>query len=665
MVAATISFALFFLSAVALLGTGALVARTVAVRRDERFLWMSVCAGLQLGLLPQLLSAFHALNRPTWLGAQMALLVATALIVRFMPRSKLRLLSTNPRPALRQPPVMQMATALAAMFVGVALAASFYRLTTRPVHAFDDLMYHGSRVLYAIQEQTIFFAPTHNERQTAFGWMGELPFLWALLFTRHELFARVVEWCCFPLTCVGMALTAARLGLPRVAQWGTVALWCATPVVFRFSPHMKPDLWMAFWTLAMFWGIIAAVRQPRAAGVRCLVLAGLALGLATGVRHISLAMLPGAALVALLVCPPRASRQASRQALRRFAASTSFVLALIIGAGASGLYSVMVLNTLQLGGPIGSPGFVAFHSSPFIPLKPIVHAGRLLFELAELPVMPVGAEALEQAQAALAHKLTLDHPLPWEVGRVQEKIFQIAVPHRALRLGLGGMLWLVVGFVILIAATRARGRRGRLRLASAATAFVSLSGLAGIVFQLAWRSGNMTRYLVGPFVAVPIMAFWAVRNRPRWMLVLLAVALLQGGALVAGDIFANRWPMPEERPWVDQVKAVDAALPPDARLLLFCHQDCADYLLFGPSTGLRRQVIPWGNAAITTATLAHMVIESDVDYAFFESTTRVSRHWDPEFVVSPAAEWFRETAGWQQVPVDGVTTGALFRRAQR
>ncbi len=659
--AAPISFALFFLSAVAMLGTGALVARAVAVRRDERFLWMAVCAGLQLGLLPQVLSAFHALTRPTWLGAQVALLVATALIVRLVPRSRMHCFSTVSSPAMRQPPMMQMATALAAMFVGVALAASFYRLATRPVHAFDDLMYHGSRVLYAIQEQTIFFAPTHNERQTAFGWMGELPFLWALLFTRHELFARVVEWCCFPLSCVGMALAAARLGLPRVARWGTVALWCATPVVFRFSPHMKPDLWMAFWTLAMFWGIIAAVRQPRAAGVRCLVLAGLALGLATGVRHISLAMLPGAALMALLVCPPRASGQA----LRRFAASASFVLALLLGAGASGLYSVMVLNTLRFGGPIGSPGFVAFHSSPFIPAKPIIHSGRLLFELAEPPVMPLGAGALERAEAALAHNLTLDRPLPWEVGRVQERIFQIAVPHRALRLGLAGMLWLIVGLGILIAATRAPGRRGRLRLATVATAFVSLSGLAGIVFQLAWRSGNMTRYLVGPFVAAPLMAFWAVRSRPRLMLALLAVALLQGGVLVAGDIFANRWPMPEKRPWVDQVKAVDAALPPDARLLLFCHQDCADYLLFGPSTGLHRQVIPWGNADITTATLAHKVIERGVDYAFFESTTRVSRHWDPEFVVSPAAEWFRETAGWQQVPVDGVTTGALFRRAQR
>ena len=650
---------LFALSAALLMLSCHAVAALLARRPDERFWWMAVAAGLQLALLAQGLSLFSALAPAAWLAAQV---VVTAPLLAWAWRAGTRV---RPRPGA--PPRAGRPAALAlragawllAGFVAFAWAASLYRLASRPVAGFDDLMYHGSRVLYALQERTIFLAPTHNERQTAFGWGGELWFLWPMLLTRAELPSRVILWLALPLSCAGVWFTAARMGLAPALRMTAVALWCATPVAFRCSLQMKPDLWMALWALAAFWGLAATVRHPRSSGLRHVILAGLALGLAVGIRQIALAFIPVAAVAALLVAP----RPGRWPLLRRLAAPAVLCVAALAGCVASGAVAVAAFNSARLGGPMGSPGFVGFHSAPFIPAKPLVHTGRLVFELAELPVVPVGADALQRAGNAAASAMGVDRPLPWEQGRIQRKVFEVAVPRRALRLGLGGALWVPLALIAVGAGVRARTRRPQ--LAAAALALTSAGTMAAIVLKLAWRAGAMTRYLVAPFAAVPVLAAWAVRAHPRTALALMLLTLLQGGALVAGDIVAARWPEPEKRPWVDQTRAFSAAMPPDATVLLFANQDCADYLLFGPEHGLTRRVVPWGNRPVTPAALARAVILHDADWAVFDDSAGLGRHWDPPFVVAPAVEWFRTHPEWHAVPADGVTSGLLFARARR
>lgn len=651
---------LFALSAALLLLSCHAVAVVFARRPDERFWWFAVSAGLQLGVVAQVLSLPGALNPAAWLAAQMV--VSAPLLLWAWLTGK----RDRPRPVPASPahpgkraalPLRAGAWVLAA-FLAAAWAASLYRLASRPVAGFDDLMYHGSRVLYALQEQTIFFAPTHNERHTAFGWGSELWFLWPMLLMHAELPSRVVLWLALPLSCAGVWMTAARLRLSPPLRMAAVALWCATPVVFRCSLQMKPDLWMGLWALAAFWGLAATVRHPRSSGLRHLVLAGLALGLAVGIRQIALAFIPVAAVAAMLAAP----RPGPGCFLRRLAAPAVLCVAALAGCFASGSVAVAVFNSARLGGPMGSPGFVRFHSAPFIPAKPMVHTGRLVFELAELPVVPVGAAALERAGNAAARMMGVDRPLPWEHGRIQRKVFEVAVPRRALRLGLGGLLWVPLAVVALGVACRARTRRPQ--VAVAAIALMSAGTMAAIVLKLAWRAGAMTRYLVAPFAAVPVLAAWAVRNHPRTALALMLLTLVQGGALVAGDIVAGRWPEPEERPWVDQTRAFSAAMPADAAVLLFANQDSADYLLFGPEHGLARRVVPWGNRPLSPAALARAVIRHDVEWVVFDDATEVGRHWDPAFVVTPAVEWFRANPEWRAVADDGLTSGLLFTRAR-
>lgn len=76
-------------------------------------------------------------------------------------------------------------------------------------------------------------------------------------------------------------------------------------------------------------------------------------------------------------------------------------------------------------------------------------------------------------------------------------------------------------------------------------------------------------------------------------------------------------------------------------------------------------MVPWGNRPVTPAALARAVILHDADWAVFDDSAGLGRHWDPPFVVAPAVEWFRTHPEWHAVPADGVTSGLLFARARR
>src|SRR6185295_252421 len=84
------------------------------------------------------------------------------------------------------------ATALI-LIIGMLALSAITQIAT-PIHTGDEKMYHASRVIYWIQNQSVFPFATHNDRQNITPFGSELFFLWPVLLTKTELIGRFVFW---------------------------------------------------------------------------------------------------------------------------------------------------------------------------------------------------------------------------------------------------------------------------------------------------------------------------------------------------------------------------------------------------------------------------------------------------------------------------------------
>src|SRR5205823_10697251 len=88
--------------------------------------------------------------------------------------------------------------------VAIFISLSLINQIMAPISGFDERMYHASRVLYWISNHSIFPYMTHNDRQVMIPFGAELLFLWPVLFTKSELFGRVIFWLAYPFSTIGL-----------------------------------------------------------------------------------------------------------------------------------------------------------------------------------------------------------------------------------------------------------------------------------------------------------------------------------------------------------------------------------------------------------------------------------------------------------------------------
>jgi hypothetical protein len=230
---------IFALSALLLIWTSLLIARSISPAAAERF-WIFVAAiCLQLGAITTLSSVFSQLNRTFWLASQILLF---AVVIYFGRR-----LHTSPR--VSEGPIPPTSLALLICSVTLIALSGISQIAT-PIHIGDEKMYHASRVIYWIQHQSTFPYETHNDRQTVFTFGSELFFLWPVLLTRSELIGRMVFWLGFPCAAVGQYFLLRVMKLNRSLALIGVLILISTPIVNRSSVGLKPEMWTVVALLA-------------------------------------------------------------------------------------------------------------------------------------------------------------------------------------------------------------------------------------------------------------------------------------------------------------------------------------------------------------------------------------------------------------------------------
>ena len=626
---------LFALSALLSLIPAYVAARRMASAADDR-VWITAAAvSLELGLIANVLSAFHALEPAAWLVVQ-ALIAAGAV---HWARVKPALPAT---PAPLRPGWFWLAAIGGVVCIGGALMA----LT--PIFQGDEKMYHASRVLYWIQNRSVFPYITHNDRQVAFSYQGELFFFWPVLFTRMEAVGRMVFWLMSPLTAAGLYMLLARAGASRMLAGAVTFLFVSTPLVLTQESILKPELWTAFYSLGAAYWLLRAISDGDDRGRRTLW-AGVFLALAVSTKFAALFLAPVCLLAALLL-PDRGRR---------------FVLGFVSAALLSGLLILFVFNVRNFGNPLGSQGLRGVVTAEFSAEQFRVHLARSVFMLLEPPALPFG---MDQRLNPIAQKLNeasgATRALPMETpGRQWPGAYRYALRRTAHEFGFTGTVAFVIQLGGGLGLLYDLARRGKQAFNAANVLMaMALSGFFGTVLITRWMfDSDLPQRFLLPSLALTLAAGAARfggRWGERWVRVFAAAVLLASVPAAAQAALLLRQRMlssvPEasiERPFGEVVPV----LPQRSRLLLFCGQNVPDYPLFGAGSGYDRYVLPWGKGAFDAARQHSLIEQQRLTHILIAVTLphfdHLDYHWDPPQPIEPILRYLDSSSQFQAITV--------------
>ena len=465
-------------------------------------------------------------------------------------------------------------------------------------------------------------------------------------------------WLAFPLTAWGMLAVCRRLGIGPRTRWIAPALWCATPLVFRIACGQKTDLWMSLWVVGAFWAMARALgEKERPAQWGLWAACGVFCGLAASVRLLTAPLVASVLVIAL------ARRGAGcRHRLVKAATTLCGMAAVVV---LSGLGAHLLVNKAREGGFTGSDALRGHVSVRVPPARLLTHLGRLQFDLVDFPVAPPGARMLEWALVHASRSLGLERVLPHEGGDWPGR-YEYFLPRRAIRLGIGGVLWTPLLAAVALAwflRRRPRGAEtaGRIPALAAITAASTAVAIA-IAATLVWQQGFMLRFFIAAYAAVPLLAAGLCGGGIRRDAGLTAVIALQACVLLWGDVALGRNLLEGDRLVTSQFDAADRTLPADARVLLIAGQDARDYRIYAPDSGFSRQVCSAGSCP-TVAAFTSSLSAAPPDFVLFQGTTPLSQLDGHPYDPSPLLRHLDSSGKWTSETLAGTHGQVLYRRS--
>lgn len=603
------------LSVAMLIGSGAAVARALGRSGIDRC-WLFVAAApVHIGLASIATSLVGRYQALPFLTVQAALLAAALLWTR----------RRSPAPAAPPDPLFPPSltrdwmclACLATALLLLGLSAATQALT--PISGGDELMYHAPRIAHWMQNRSIFFYQTANDRQTVFPFGAELFAAWPLLFVKLELLARMFFWIAFPLAAAGVFAVCRTLGGSLRTSSAAAMLFVATPAVSFHAASLKSDAWLPLFMLGI---VHHAVRpsHPDARPGRPFLAAGFFAALATNIKTTALPLLGVLAVLALF-------RGGVRGTGRRW---SGLAAGFILAAASTGLGSLFLSNVVHYGNPLG-PSYLSKLVQPqFGPRQTYTHAVRIPFVLAEMPeAMPDGLRAwIERRGIALCRLLDADHPLQWEAPTGWPGRFAYSLPTVAWTYSLGGMIWLPALLAGLAIGAREFQRTWpRPELGPIAiTAALGAAALGAVVFGVRWMGSGPNRFWLGAYaISVPLAAAFAGRwsARSAWAAAAAGLGLVWAAypalnrEVRAVETAVIAPPTQESRDGV--FNEITPRLEPGARILLVGSMNAREYGLFNPRGGYTNRVHPWGTAMFSPERLesvirAHGITDVVIEY---------------------------------------------------
>jgi hypothetical protein len=619
---------LFAISVALALYSAHTLARRFA-KDDAEIFWLTF-AGVasQLGSIPLLLSLFQALTPGAFLVLQVLL---AAVVFWFRPR-------TAPAPA---PPTdfSRLEALLLCALLGVLALSLLQQILVSRIDG-DARIYHASRTIYWLQHQSLLPWITHNDRQVMFSFGAELFFFWPVLFTRADLIGFVMSWISLPLAAAGVYLATRQFRLSRSVALAAALFFTCTPRVLEQAHNMKPETWVAAYSLGcLFWLLRARASDDSAP--RSYFLAAFFAILATNAKFYAA---PALVLALLFASVPLGWRR-PRAALA--GAAAAFLL--------SGLVVPVFFNFSHFRHPFGSATFRARHASDLSLNQSRVHLIRLPILLFDLPWNPSCAlrDSLWQHGEQLL-EISGAGVLPGEDLAPEHRLFRFQTFEYGVGYSLGGLLLLPLIVTSLLYAAR---RRDPEVLTAALLASVSLFS---VVLLIRWTSffDAPSRFIQPAYaLSVPLGACLIARLRSPRARILIATLLLAAVAIVPAGGLALR----ALRAFHDKSDPEAASnrsnwsnaiphLSPGSRILVFARASAADYDLFLPKLGYPNYVVSWGKEDFNPDRLQQLVRDHRISHVLIQNEISLRLIWDPPLSTQEVVRWLSSRSDYAEIP---------------
>lgn len=298
-------------------------------------------------LVGEISNSFFQLNNPwVWLELHLLLALAACLAWWLSGRPSLRAPWLGPngkvfpdelRGSLRTWPELW------TLGLGVALAFAFslVLIWIVPPNNNDSLATHMSRVGYWLQRGSFFPWPTQRVWQVTYPVDMQLQMYWTVLFLRSDRMVEIVQWVGALAALVAVYGLARLMGAARPQALFAGLVWATFPEIILESTTTQNDLVAGTLFAAMLYLLFLGLQKQEP---RVLALSGLALGLGLGTKQTLLFLMPGLAIVVLLIW--NYGRKPALQDLFRWALGTVAAFALF------GAY-MFVVNSVSFGHAMG------------------------------------------------------------------------------------------------------------------------------------------------------------------------------------------------------------------------------------------------------------------------------------------------------------------------
>ena len=572
---------MLIISAIFLILTSLLVARKYSKSKAD-FFWIFLGTFyLQISFISLLLSLFHFLNPHSFLTVQILVFSACFIILKsdwvdFIPEFNFKTFSNR-----------NIFTLSLFMMIAVIIVLCLFQRILTPIFDGDVRYYHASRVLYWIQNSSIGYYSTMNDRQLVFSFGSELIFLWGVLFTHSEFIARLIFWLAFPLSAIGLFTSMRTLRCSTNICLLGVAVFLSMPIVFRYSITLKPLIWVTLFTLgAGYWSL----RLYETSAKKPMVIFWFAIFcvLSPNVKISNIFLVPAGLLAVLILI--FLTKKSNSKLSSIWNASKMYAFSALVALIISGLGFLMVKNVVHFGHPLGSKLRRSQNIAEFSPYQIYVHTVRFCAFLSEIPV-PVGMRKVEKFGNQLIGWLNADKPLPKEVGGKGETWkwvgrYRYYVPSSVgnSNFGFAGLFCLLtlIGFLKNIKNSRIL-----------ACSIIMFSLLITVLYLLRWFTGGLgTRRFLTPVIAglLPLsFSLWNDKHQGRKIFSLVSLLFV---AFILGFIFTegkrtlsllNKTKMKWSIISHTQIKGPQMLrlVPEDAVLLILVHPNFKDYVLFG------------------------------------------------------------------------------------
>ena len=301
-------------------------------------------------LVGQITNALYMLNNPgLWLALHAALALAALLVWHVTGRAPLtgpwrdaegRFWPAGLRASLKSWPDLW----VLALGVGLAFLVSAALVWIMPPNNNDSLATHMSRIGYWMQRGSFFPWPSHRVWQVSYPVNMQLQMFWTVLFLGSDRLVEIVQWLGTLAAAVGVFGIARLLGASRPQSLFAALIWATFPEIILESTTTQNDLVAGTLFAAMLYLLFLGLRRGESGRAGPLALSALALGLGLGTKQTLFFLMPGMALVLLLVLV-----YSGRRAFRYLLAWGGMSLAAFILVGAY----MYVVNQITFNHPMG------------------------------------------------------------------------------------------------------------------------------------------------------------------------------------------------------------------------------------------------------------------------------------------------------------------------